>query len=321
MKRWLIVLIVAVVGMSFSAARTAADPKMPPRGQRYSMGNKPTVAQHSSGKFKAGAHHGSAGHRGSIHFRPRHYGAYRHYPYSPYGYGYGYYRYPYSYPYYSRAYRGYYYPGPVFLPAETLYGPEAMKRFMGVDHWFRRGSNVNVIVTPNQDNEPAENAAGPQHLPQRAPDQRATLLAWKFIGYGDAHFGNQKYAGANQRYRKATGAAPQLADAWFRQAFALAAMDRHELAVRAIKRGLKLEPDWAKSDFRLGELFGGNEPAKTAHVDALAKASEENPNDADLLFLLGVHLHFDGKPQRAAPFFQRAKQLLGGDDVHLKGFL
>ena len=40
-----------------------------------------------------------------------------------------------------------------------------------------------------------------------------------------------------------------------------------------------------------------------------------------LLFLLGVHLHFDGKPQRAAPFFQRAKQLLGRDDAHLKGFL
>ena len=331
MKRWLIVLTVGIGGTGFPAVRAAADPKMPPREQRYSMGNRPSVAQPSSGRSVVRAHHGSGGHHSSHYYHPRHHGAHRHFPYSPYGYGYRYYRYPYSYPYYHGPYRGYYYPGPVFLPAETLYGPEAVKRFMGVDHWFRPGSNVNVIVTPNQGNRPVENAAEPQQLPrpapnqpapnQPAPNQRVTLLAWKFIGFGDAHFGNQQYADANERYQKAAGIAPQLADAWFRQAFALVAMGRHELAVRAIKRGLELEPNWATSDFRLGELFGGNGPAKTAHVETLAKASDKNPNDADLLFLLGVHLHFDGKPQRAVPFFQRAKQLLGGDDAHLKRFL
>ena len=45
----------------------------------------------------------------------------------PYGYGYGYDPYRDYYPVYP------YYPGPVFLPAETLYGPEAVKRFMGAD--------------------------------------------------------------------------------------------------------------------------------------------------------------------------------------------
>ena len=59
-----------------------------------------------------------------------------------------------------------------------------------------------------------------------------------------------------ERYRKASQSAPQLADAWFRQGFALSAMGRYDLAVTAIKRGLKLNPNWAKSDFDLKELYG-----------------------------------------------------------------
>jgi len=54
--------------------------------------------------------------------------------YVPYGYGYGYYS-PY-YGYYPRRYRYprvyYPYPPPLYLPAERLYGPQAVKRFMGV---------------------------------------------------------------------------------------------------------------------------------------------------------------------------------------------
>ena len=61
---------------------------------------------------------------------PRYYQRYRPY-YNPGVYGY----YPdYSVPYYygGYGYRGYGYLPPVFLPAETLYGPQAIRRFMGV---------------------------------------------------------------------------------------------------------------------------------------------------------------------------------------------
>jgi len=58
--------------------------------------------------------------------------------YSPYYPGYSYPSYGY-YPNYSRYYRyprvyyrGYLYPPPVYLPAERLYGPQAVRRFMGV---------------------------------------------------------------------------------------------------------------------------------------------------------------------------------------------
>ena len=35
------------------------------------------------------------------------------------------------YPQYGYGYRGYMYPPPVAIPAETLYGPQAVRRFMG----------------------------------------------------------------------------------------------------------------------------------------------------------------------------------------------
>ena len=116
-------------------------------------------------------------------------------------------------------------------------------------------------------------------------------------------------------------AAPQLADGYFRQGYALAAMGRYDLAARAIKRGLGLDPTWPRSDFNNHELYGDNRLAKTAQLDAMAKAAEEKPHDADLLFLLGVLLHFDGQPDRAATFFKRAGQLAGGDDAHLRAFM
>ena len=52
----------------------------------------------------------------------------------------------------------------------------------------------------------------------------------------------------------------------------------------------------------------------------MAKAATEDPNNSDLMFLLGIHLHFDGKPDRAATFFKRATEL-GGNDGSLKGFV
>jgi hypothetical protein len=91
------------------------------------------------------------------------------------------------------------------------------------------------------------------------------------------------------------------------------------LGAKAIKRGLDLNPTWSRSDFRNNELYGDNHVAKRAHLDALAEAATEAPQDADLLLLLGVFLYFDGQVERASPFFQRAEQLAGAQ--YVKGFL
>jgi len=231
------------------------------------------------------------------------------YPVYPYWPRYWYYPYP-DWPWYP------YYLPPVYLPAETLYGPEAVKRFMGVDR---------LVPSPSATTRPSKTtierkARDERPAAARVSNKDALVRAGKFLGYGDNHFSAQRYNDAYQRYKKAAESAPDLAEAYFRQGYALIAMGRYELAAKAIKRGLELDRGWARSAFRNAELYGpDSQAAKKAHLDALAKAATDAPEAPDLLFLLGVLLYFDGQAERAAPFFQRADQLGGGS--HLKGFL
>jgi tetratricopeptide (TPR) repeat protein len=156
---------------------------------------------------------------------------------------------------------------------------------------------------------------------QRATNAQSVALAQKFIGYGDALFAQGKYADANDRYRTAAESAPQLPDALFRQAFALAATGRYDLAVRAVKRGLDLDPRWPSSGFTLDELYKDNAAAKSDHLESLAAAAQKRPNDADLVFLMGVYFYFDGQAARAAPFFRVAAQLAPGNADYIAPFM
>ena len=243
------------------------------------------------------------------------YGYYPYGSYNPYGYAYGYTSDPYGsgYPYgYSYGYTPYVpytpyawpYPPPVFMPAELLYGPQAMLRFMGVSHWgnpparaaaapraHAAAADAPASRRINRDDDPQDDPSG------RGTNERATTLGWKFVSFGDAHFGNQKYADALDRYKKASQSSPQLADAFFRQGFAQAALGRYDAASKAFKRGMELNADWPGSGFRLDEIYGVDDPAKKARLDAMTRAAEAEPNDGNLAFVLGIHLHFDGRPR------------------------
>jgi len=215
-----------------------------------------------------------------------------------------YYRYDDYYPYrYGPQY--WYSTGPGF-------GPEGTRQFMGLANV----GDAQAARQPDLDDPPEPKAAA-----NRATNAHSNELALKFIGYGDALFAKQKYVEANDRYRKAARSAPQLAEAWFRQGFALAAVGRCDLAATAVKRGLKLDPAWPKSHFELDQLFGPNAAAKNARLDALAAAVMDKPADPNRLFVLGVLLHFDGQTDRAATLFERAEQIAGNNVGHIEAFL
>jgi tetratricopeptide (TPR) repeat protein len=146
-------------------------------------------------------------------------------------------------------------------------------------------------------------------------------MARRFMQLGDEYFRAGRYTLAYDRYRSAGQAAPRLGDAYLRQGFALAANGRYEAAAREIKRGLERDPNLTQSDLRLSDLYGDKSKAKTAHLDAMAKAADGRFAGSDLLFLIGVYLHFDGQEERAKPFFQRAAQVAGGKAAHLEAFL
>ena len=258
-------------------------------------------------------------------------GGYNPYGYSPYGY---------QSPYYRNPYLGYGYPGAVFVDPGQLFGIGPIQQLMGVNPGFNQQPNVGPFANFNQNpvpnannnanqgfaggNQPGGNVAANVPAPPQphkpAAGTKATELAWKFITFGDARFGELKYSEALDRYRRAAREAPSLGDAWFREGFALAAMGKYDQAAKAMRRGLEEKPDWADSNFRLDDVYGDNAADKKAQVASMVKAAEAEPTNGDLALVVGIHLYCDGKVDQAASFFRRAAQIQG-NDANIKGFL
>jgi tetratricopeptide (TPR) repeat protein len=248
--------------------------------------------------FSAGVTYGNAFY-GSGFF----YGNY--YPYyNPYGYGYGY---PY---YYPRRFYGGVAPwvAPIVVPVVPVQVPQVNFPVVG-----------NNAVGGFGELAPAEPAERVRNKP-RASTAEAKARAAKQIELGDASFSRQSFLDATQHYRSAASAAADLADPLFRQGFSLFALGRFDAAAKMFRKALEMDPDWAASGFRLASLYGDNQLAKGAHLDALAQTVTKGQN-SDLLFLLGLVLFADQEPDRARPFLARARDLNVGDAAHISGFL
>lgn len=268
--------------------------------------------------------------------------------YPSYGYGSGYYGTGYN------PYNGYgwpYYGGgfaapPVIVPAETWYGPSAVRRMMGLDPPLGtpivRQTVINLPATattkPTTVNKPIAapqqpavpqpgggfgvlvgNAAPPR--PNVPTTNAATQArARKEIDAGDAAFQKQRYADAFSNYKDASRTAPDLAESYVRQAAASVAMKRYDDAVAQLKFGLQLSTSWVDGPFRTAALYGDDMIAQTNHLDALAQATLDRPS-SDLLFLTGVMLYFADPQQRAEPLLKRATGLSVGETWHIDPFL
>ena len=207
---------------------------------------------------------------------------------------------------------------PAVLPPGFFYG------FLFAPPWYpvNPGSPLGGarLAGPRKDDEEApRREEKPSDL--RASNAESISRAERFIGFGDAHFRDQRYSDALESYRKAMVAAPGLADARFRQGYAQIALGHFEAATKAFKLGLRADPTWSRSDFENDLLYGANQRAKSAHLEALAEAADKEPANGDLLFLIGIYLYFDGQRERATPFFQRAAQLSPHNATTIRSFL
>ncbi len=247
--------------------------------------------------------------RGSHRYpQGRYYGHYG-YPVNAWAYyGYGV---PYSYGSYWNAPYAYY---PVALPAGNLFGLGAGWQGLGVAAQQPGGIAGNrPVAAPAQPVRPVGRGL-------RQSNATAQERAWRLIEQGDARFAKGDYIQARQRFRSASTAAPDLAEAYFRQGHALMAQGLYSRSAAAYLRGLQLNSDWAQSDFRWEQIYADDQATEKAHRDALVEQVAEHPHDADLLFLLGIRLYFDGQVDRSRPFLRRARQL-GGDRPGLDAFL
>jgi tetratricopeptide (TPR) repeat protein len=210
--------------------------------------------------------------------------------------------------YYSTrcGYADYYLP-PVFAPAELLYGPRAVKTFLGIPD-----AGAPLVVRRPEEEEPVK---------VRVANAEYRRKAEQLISVGDRLFREQKYQQAIERYKQAAAMAPDMAETYWRRGHAYVATNRYDLAAGTFKRALALNPDVERGGFSLADLYGPASIAKTSHLEALAGEALARGDDPDCYFLLGIFLRYDGQADRAEKFFRCAAELAGADAAHLAGFL
>lgn len=156
-------------------------------------------------------------------------------------------------------------------------------------------------------------AMGTIAVPKRAVIRSSTVAgrskARQQVKLGDAAFLAGRYVDALTRYRTASEAAPDNADAHFRKGHAYIANGKYELAATSFRRGLELDPTANLAGFRLGDLYGVDSVAKGVHLENLAAAALMDEDSADSYLLLGLMLRFDGESDRAEKFFAKAAAL------------
>jgi hypothetical protein len=206
---------------------------------------------------------------------------------------------------------------PIYVPAEQFgFGPMAVRQFMGLDPIQRPVINRVIVAGAGGGANVANNA----RRAVRVSNAEARDRAMRFVDFGDVQFESRQLAGAYERYQKATGAAPDLAEAYFRQGHTLVEMRRYEQAARALRRGLDVQPDWPASKFRLEKMYGNNRVAAEAMLVTVATRAAELPADVDLQFVAGVQHYFDGQFEKARGYFEQA-QRLGEAARNIEAFL
>jgi hypothetical protein len=200
---------------------------------------------------------------------------------------------------------------PVVVEPGLLFGPRAAARFWN-GNAAPQGVVPNVIINNVMPPGPAppDEPLGPAPALEAVPNREARQKAWRFIEVGDRNYRQGHYRAALDDYRRAAKASSDLADAYFRTAFAMMALDRWTEATLTIERGLLRKPDWPRSGFVLEELFATDE-AKREMFRKLQLAKQNAPNNSDVRFLLGVLQHFNGDNEAALAEFVRVIEIAG----------
>ena len=317
-SHWLWIFAAAVICLA--AEVTYAQVRFPGDSPRrlvpgvvasYSPARTFTFSGHRHGSYWGSyrpSRHFSYGYHRSIYGGPVYGGVYFN------GYDYGGYRYPRKFygagncsgcGFYGSACvcRGPIYYPPVVVDPSKLYGPQALLRFYGVGNT----SNAQPAQTRAPILPPAPRVAA------RPANAGARARAWRFVDYGDRHFKAGRYREALSRYKKAIASVGEIDAAHFRSGFAYLALGNFERSAQAMRRGLKLNPDWPESQFVVEDLF--DDAAQRAVLRSLSAQLKKLPNDANARLLAGIMFHFDGQPAMAANQFRRAVDVAGDDAV------
>jgi hypothetical protein len=137
---------------------------------------------------------------------------------------------------------------------------------------------------------------------------------------GDVYMKRLRFLNAYEKFKYAVGVANDRPEPYFRLAYALAAIGSYDSAVKYLKQGITLDPQWPAHGEKLIGVFGDdNRLAILSLIERVTGWVRDDIRDPDRLFLMGVLLHFNDD-NRSGQFFEAAYRLAGGGD-HLLVFL
>lgn len=143
----------------------------------------------------------------------------------------------------------------------------------------------------------------------------------QLISAGDTYFAEGNYVRAVARYRDAIAKAPDYAESHFRLAHAYVSTRRFNLAIKSAMIALELSGTSRRDGFSLEEMYRGNKFAREQHDALLLDASQREPEDGGLLFLIGFTLHYGGRPLEAREYFRKANQFVGAHQAFTRHYL
>jgi hypothetical protein len=178
--------------------------------------------------------------------------------------------------------------------------------------WGKKPAGVKVAPDRElaKDARKDEKPVKPPIPPALPPKVELVPEVKQLLDNGITAFRNGEYGIAILRFRQLAEDDPPLARAMFLQGQAFIAVGKYRDAAELLRRALKRQPDWVRSEFRPRvELYGNNAELWKQHVDRLDQAQRLQPKNADFLYLQGYMSWFDGERDAALVSFRAARPL------------
>jgi hypothetical protein len=135
----------------------------------------------------------------------------------------------------------------------------------------------------------------------------------RIVEAGRKAFADGQYGRALELFRKAADITPAEPSVHYLISQAYFSLGKYREAVSAIAMGMALRADWHEARFNSRDLYWKKPELFDDHLKALRDAVAAFPNDAELLFMLGHQLWFDGKHEDAKAIILKARTLRPGN--------
>ena len=138
----------------------------------------------------------------------------------------------------------------------------------------------------------------------------------------DQKLREQKWSEARAIYSESVSAAPDRAAAHVSLAISYMSISQFDLAVRELKRAIRIEPEIVLSGKKLEQVFGPNSKiVRNSIISKVAHWVRADKDSSDRLFLLGAILFFDGDARAREHLDASMKFNSSGSTLHITAFL